>query len=909
MRKLHRLITPVFSLFSTLALMAVPARRSIISVTSPSGLEQKVYLYGDENFHYYVSADDGALLIRDGDTFHPADFSSDGRLHISADRVNASQRLAQLNSPRHRSRRMAPLPGVVEGTTFPAKGKQKAVVVLVEYQDVKFNLADPADYFSRMLNEEGFSDYYATGSARDWYLQSSCGQFEPEFDVFGPVTLQKNREYYGGNDAFDQDSAPQKMVIEACRQLNATVDFSEYDRDEDGYIDNVFVVYAGRGEASGGSSDCVWPHAWYVSVAEPGTVYSFDGVRLDHYACCNEWELSDIGHGYRPVGIGTFVHEFSHVMGLPDLYSTKYVEGTFTAGAWSAMDYGPYNNDGCTPPQYSAWERASLGYFTPTPLPDKGNVAIKPLEQGDAYIIPTDRPDEFFILENRQQSGWDSHIPGHGMLIWHIDYDADVWSNNAVNNNPAHNHVDIMEADNLLTEDTRAGDSFPGTTGVTTISASTTPALKGWNGFKPGVELTDITETGTRIVFRLNGGSPDIETPVALDPTDIKAGGFTANWQAVDGALSYILTVYTSGGEVIATRDITETSCVITNLTPSTEYSYSVRADDGFYGSAPSEVKTLCTLDPTFDYFAPTALDASQISTESFLASWEEMEGATDYFVTVEKRYEGEKKITESGFDGGIAELPAGWSTTSAGQYGMSSYAGEATPSLRLSTDGDNLTFTVPDGKRLESISFWHRGNSTTSAERLSLQQFNDGQWEEVESFPIQTAKGGQRHEYTIGDATTSDAFRIVFIRPSKGAVAIDDVKIIYAGDWLWTTLDGYDRRPAGNALSLLVDGLEPATTYAYTILASDGEFISLPSQKIEVETLSQSSLHSIVDTGLTQPRLNISGRTVSSEAPFDIHDVSGRRIACGCLTFTFREGGLYIVSTPTSGAVKIAVN
>ena len=167
-------------------------------------------------------------------------------------------------------------------------------VVLVEYQDVKFNLSDPKDYFTRLLNEEGFSDYYATGSARDWFINSSNGMFKPEFEIMGPVTLQKNQEYYGGNDAYGQDNAPQRMVIEACRQLNTTVDFSRFDRDGDGYIDNVFVVYAGRGEASGGSSDCVWPHAWTLNAAEPGSIYTFDNVRLNRYACCNEWELSDL---------------------------------------------------------------------------------------------------------------------------------------------------------------------------------------------------------------------------------------------------------------------------------------------------------------------------------------------------------------------------------------------------------------------------------------------------------------------------------------------------------------------------------------------------------------------------------------------------------------------------------------
>ena len=157
--------------------------------------------------------------------------------------------------------------------------------------------------------------------------------------------------YYGENDYRGDDSNPQKMAIEACQQLDATVDFSEYDRDNDGYIDNVYIFYAGRGEASGGSSSTVWPHSWEVSAVESQTYY-FDNVILNRYACGNEWE------GDKPDGVGTFIHEFSHVLGLPDLYSTSY-SSAFTPGSWSAMDYGPYNNNGCTPPLYSVFEICS----------------------------------------------------------------------------------------------------------------------------------------------------------------------------------------------------------------------------------------------------------------------------------------------------------------------------------------------------------------------------------------------------------------------------------------------------------------------------------------------------------------------------------------------------------------------
>ena len=163
----------------------------------------------------------------------------------------------------------------------------------------------------------------------------------PDFDIYGPVTLSKNMSYYGGNDIYGNDKNPEKMIIEACQLLDDEVDFAQYDNDGDGYIDNIYVFYAGKGEASGGSKDTVWPHSWNITAAT-STPYIFDGVRLDRYACSNENE------GSHPDGVGTFVHGFSHVMGLPDLYATSYTS-SFTPGAWSCMDYGPYNNDGRTP--------------------------------------------------------------------------------------------------------------------------------------------------------------------------------------------------------------------------------------------------------------------------------------------------------------------------------------------------------------------------------------------------------------------------------------------------------------------------------------------------------------------------------------------------------------------------------
>lgn len=463
---------------TSVAAVALPARRGFVQVTGADGQPMSIQLVGDENGHYLVDTE-GRIVIRQNDVY----------VHATED-VAARKKAA--------IRRIPGAIGTMPSVTFPAKGKQKAVVVLVEYQDQKFMLGDHAyEYFNDMLNKDGFNEYGGTGSVHEYFMDSSNGQFDCQFDVFGPVTLSKNMAYYGGNNSDDMDSHPEEMVIEACQQLDATVDFSQYDRDNNGIIDNVYLIYAGRGEASdiyGDYPDTVWPHAWDVSFMN---LY-FDGKKLASYGCSNEWEDIWVANrftgryeknGENPDGIGTFVHEFSHVIGLPDLYDTED-SSTVTPGEWSVLDYGPYNNNGRTPPAYSSFERNALGWIELIELTDDmGDITIAELNASNsAYCITNpSNPDEFYLLEARAKTGWDKYLPGNGMLIWHIDYDGTDWDNNIVNNNNNHLGVDLVEADGKTSKDTRnAADAFPGTKNVT----SYTP--KWWNKSSTGVALSNI---------------------------------------------------------------------------------------------------------------------------------------------------------------------------------------------------------------------------------------------------------------------------------------------------------------------------------------------------------------------------------------------------------------------------------
>lgn len=560
---------------------AIIARRDVRTVTQPDGTTLRVRLVGDEASHYLMT-EDGTLLVETDGLYTYATIDAQGHILSTGVKAEATvptkavtmnfndidikaveaarkapQRRAQSYVPRNKKAETtnSTLPQTGVGlcfSTYPNTGHPKGLIVLVEYQDVKFTISNPAQYFNDMINKKGFNEYGATGSALEYFSDQSNGVFEPSFDVLGPVTLSQNRKYYGANNSYEEDGLPHLMVTESCRALDATTDFSQYDTDGDGLIDNVYVFYAGQGEADGGPAESVWPHSW--DVREGGENVTLDGVLLTHYACSNEWDT----YSKRPDGIGTFVHEFSHVMGLPDLYDTDGQGLKCTPGSYSVLDYGPYNNDGLTPPAYGAYERNAMQWGNPVLLDGPETISLNPIAGGDFCIIPTGDKEEFFLLENRQQTGWDKYIPGHGMLIWHIDYDENIFAYNEVNNTASHQYADIEEANNnanSYSTTAMAGWTFPGTSNKTSFTSTTTPALKTWANKAIDLPITDIEEdTDGTIRFNVAGGGstltvpvPTVQTPQATDRF------FVVNWPAVEGATDYLITVTASnngpGGE------------------------------------------------------------------------------------------------------------------------------------------------------------------------------------------------------------------------------------------------------------------------------------------------------------------------------------------------------------------------
>jgi len=516
---------------------AKPAKPMTRAILQKDGTTLTVHKVGNEKCHYTLT-DDNKLLIADSEgQYCYANIATDGTLsstgvvaHNVAIRPAAEAAIAvditsiSINEKTNARKRSNAQTGVGKfSSDFPTEGNIKGIMILAQFSDVKFKndskyKTSAKDYFTNMMQEEGFSESNGTGSAKDYFNKVSTNKFHLECDVAGPYTVSNGYAYYGQNNDWDYDKQAYKLISEVCKLADADVDFSKYDNDGDGKCDFVYVIYAGEGESSYGDENTIWPHSDYLSYYR-GQSPTLDGVQIDKYACSNEWEST------MPDGVGTFVHEFSHVMGLPDLYYTGYEDWlSCTPGDYDILDVGCYNNDTRTPPTYSAYERNAMGWIDLKELSEAEDVTLENLEDTNtACIIKTERDDEFFLLENRQQSGWDAYIPGHGVLIWHIDGEQKVYDDNTVNNTKDHQYVDIVEANNRANNSSSSamkGWPWPGTANKTSFTSETNPALKDWEGNAIEVPITEIAENDGKITFKVKGGGAGVHDIMLINAAE-----------------------------------------------------------------------------------------------------------------------------------------------------------------------------------------------------------------------------------------------------------------------------------------------------------------------------------------------------------------------------------------------------
>lgn len=315
-------------------------------------------------------------------------------------------------------------------------GEKRALVILVEFQDKSFTNRCDENYYKALFNEHGYTDRYGSiGSVSDYYYDQSGGLFKPTFDIVGPVKVSRNYAYYGRNTEDLIDFYVHEMVIEACQLAAEKVNYSDYDWDGDGVCDNVYIVYAGYGEATSlGNTNLIWPHSWTLEEAD-GKCLSIGDMMINSYSCSNE--LSSTNY---PMGIGTICHEFSHALGLPDFYDTVGNNiSEYGMGKFDLMSQGCYNgpsSNGCVPASFTAYEKWLFGWLDPEELYASSSIdGIEPsVLGGKAFTLRNDGcEDEYFLLENRQKISWDRYIPSSGLTFTHVDYDEQAWLLNEVN--------------------------------------------------------------------------------------------------------------------------------------------------------------------------------------------------------------------------------------------------------------------------------------------------------------------------------------------------------------------------------------------------------------------------------------------------------------------------------------------
>lgn len=493
--------TIIFRLSLIVALLAftcpsrsVPAKRGVWrTVTLSNGLTIKVRLCGDEHAHWW-QAEDGRCFDVDslgkGKAVVPQELLSKAR-----SRMAARRQAARRANAKKASQRIA-----TNGNTGKFQGQRHGLIILVNFADSKFNTSKfgpTQTLYSRIANEANYGENNFKGSISDYFKAQSGGQFLLDFDVAGPVTLPHRYSYYGQNDDDGYDKRPKEMVKEACQAVDGSVDFSKYDWDGDGEMEEVFVVYAGNGEHdTANQPSLIWPHM--DNLANYGEQLTLDGVTINTYACASEL------NGDKTLsGIGTFCHEFSHCMGFPDMYDTASDGNNFGMGSWDLMDYGSYNGDGYVPAGYSGYEKMVCGWTTPIELdkPMTVNGMERLADMGQTYIIYNKgNRNEYYILENRQQSGFDKYLPGSGLLIERVDYDKDIWEWNAVNTTNGgyypegsytpsyndHQRITIFHANNIEDDDNNA--TYPYAS-LDSLTDSSQPSATVWNANADGTYL------------------------------------------------------------------------------------------------------------------------------------------------------------------------------------------------------------------------------------------------------------------------------------------------------------------------------------------------------------------------------------------------------------------------------------
>jgi len=418
-RWIYGLVMVLMACHIVVGAFAARAKIEWKTYTQPDGTVLTLTLCGDEHFHCYRDTE-GRFFSRDSlGVFSP----------LTPDQVRQA-------SARTRSNDVFL---TYPHTSWEPDRIYRQLVVLVSFSDCDFSMENPSDTYNAIFNEPGYNQQQGLGSVADYFRDQSGGMFNLQFDVYGPIKVSSKAQSSSSAKNYGRETfreATQNLIAE-----HPEIDYSPYDWNNDGIVDQVIFIYAGLSGNTAGATGYIWPNTWTFT-----TIKTPDGYKISNFSASAErWTASLL------CGIGTICHEYSHCLGLPDIYPTSTsVSAVSIVDEWDLMDGGNYTNRGWCPPNYSPLEKMLMGWLTPEELNEDTDISgMKPVADGGKAYLIRHTDNEFYLVENRQWQGWDLGLPGHGLMVYHVKYDQSKWENNAVNNTNGQPYYCLVPADNL----------------------------------------------------------------------------------------------------------------------------------------------------------------------------------------------------------------------------------------------------------------------------------------------------------------------------------------------------------------------------------------------------------------------------------------------------------------------------
>jgi len=473
-------------------------------------LDGYTLFHSEDNWYYAEKDEDGKLVaskfkLMAEKSQELTEFLKDIPLHLAADKETPSD-LSKESSH-------------IQNRKVSAVGNRKILIVLMQYTDLEFVKTE--NDFDNLFNSSGYREDGAAGSVRDYYYDVSYGQLQLTCDIIGPFTSSHNRAYYGKNDRNGNDQSPLSLFEEAMDNASKVINLSDYDADEDGYIDNVHIVFAGHGEEAGATSDAIWSHE--CTFRQP---YTYQDMRVDRYSCAPELR------GNKGTGIsriGPHCHEIGHALGAMDFYDTNYEQGGYFEGTgnWDIMASGSWNNDGVIPADFNPYVKMyNFGWVDIPELP-QGTTTIQPSCYSEtSYFRISNSQDDYYLIENRTKDSWGEGLPGNGLLIFHVHPNI-ASSGNEINATYPQKCYPVCASSNSIMPSNASssygsvnsdGCPFPGKAGKISFSFSTTPAAFAWDGTRCHVNIKDIVlnEDGSISLNNLSSSSDIADGSILL---------------------------------------------------------------------------------------------------------------------------------------------------------------------------------------------------------------------------------------------------------------------------------------------------------------------------------------------------------------------------------------------------------